>query len=57
MTYGLIFLDVEIQVAPAVTQGISKENWFESDLGKKLVMGELERIGKYFKSYYASVLL
>ena len=57
MTYGLIFPDVEIQVAPAVTQGISKETWFESDLGKNLVMGEFERIGKYSKSYYAQVIL
>lgn len=51
MTYSYVFPDVCVQVAPVVTKGITRENWFETPEGRKLVLGEIEKIGRYFKEY------
>ena len=48
MTYSFVFKNVKILICPIVTQNISADNWYKSECGVKLVMGELERCGKYF---------
>ncbi len=52
MTYELAFPEIDFFVVPIVTQGISKENWYKSEKGIKRVLGEIEKIGKYFTGYY-----
>ena len=56
MTYELAFPEIDFFVVPIVTQGISKENWYKSEKGIKRVLGEIEKIGKYFAGYYTQDL-
>lgn len=56
MTYSYVFPDVEILVAPANTLDITKENWSLEPIKIKRVMGELEKIGKYFSGHYSANL-
>ena len=50
LTYQSVFpLETEFYVAPVVDRyDITKENWFQSEIGIKRTMAEVERIGKYF---------
>jgi uncharacterized SAM-binding protein YcdF (DUF218 family) len=48
ITYSLIFKNVKLLIYPIITQNISIDNWYKSEYGIKLVMGEIERCGKYF---------
>ena len=57
MTYSVVFPDIEFYVCPVDTQGITKDNWFESEYGIKRVLGEVEKCGKYFSSYIKELLI
>lgn len=46
--YAFRDTDTEFLVCPAVTQGITKENWMESQKGLDTVLGELKRCGEQF---------
>ena len=48
MTYQTEFPHCEFYLAPVADQGISRHTWHQSPEGIKLVMTELEKIGKYF---------
>lgn len=42
------FPDTEIFVCPIVTKGISKDTWYQTELGIDTVLGEMERCGGQF---------
>lgn len=46
--YQVLFPEAEIYVCPTVTKGISRENWFQSEKGIEIVLGEIERCGSQF---------
>lgn len=46
--FQLLFPDTIFYVSPAVTQGISRDNWFLDEGKIDLVLGEVERCGKQF---------
>jgi len=50
MYFEYVFQDTEIEflMCPAVTQGISRDNWMESKKGMETVLGELRRCGEQF---------
>jgi uncharacterized SAM-binding protein YcdF (DUF218 family) len=52
LTYQAVFPpDVRFMVVPVIDRrGISRDNWFLSANSIRVVMGELERIGRYFAS-------
>ncbi len=51
LTYQSVFpLDVKFYVSPVIDKrGISKETWFLNNENISIVMGEVTKIGKYFK--------
>ena len=50
MYFEYVFQDREIEflMCPAVTQGVSRDNWAESKKGLETVLGELRRCGEQF---------
>ena len=52
MSYSHHFQDAVLLIAPTVTQGISKQDWYKSEKGYKKVMGELAKCGAYFKDEF-----
>lgn len=42
------FPEAEILVCPVVTKGISRDTWYQSELGIETVLGEVERCGGQF---------
>ncbi len=52
MTYGHVFPGVRVMIAPVETKGITKDSWVEKPESRRIVLGEVEKIGKYFKKYY-----
>lgn len=46
--YEILYPDTEFYVCPAVTRGISRDNWFLEDEKIDTVLGELERCGSQF---------
>ena len=46
--YEILYPDTEFFVCPAVTRGISRDNWFLDDGKIDVVLGELERCGSQF---------
>ncbi|MCR4901284.1 MAG: YdcF family protein [Butyrivibrio sp.] len=48
MTFQSEFPGVEVLVAPVNTKNIMYNNWYETEEGYNLVMGELIKCGKYF---------
>lgn len=46
--YEILYPDTEFVVCPAVTRGISRDNWFLEDEKIDVVLGELERCGSQF---------
>ena len=48
MYFQNVFPDAKIIVCPAETQGINRENWYQSENGVRTVLGEVERIGTQF---------
>ncbi len=48
MYYQLVFPDTRFLVCPVETQGINRNNWFESSEKIDVVLGEVERCGSQF---------
>lgn len=48
MTFESVAPEYDYRIYPADTQGITKDNWSQSEYGISRVMGELERCGRYF---------
>lgn len=46
--YQVRFPETRFLMCPTVTHGITKENWFQSEEGRKRVLGEIERCGSQF---------
>ncbi len=51
MYYQWAYPESELIICPSEIQGISKDNWFNSENGIDKVMGELMRSGSQFKDY------
>lgn len=48
MYFQLVFPEVDFFVCPAITQGITRENWYLSEHGIETVLGEVKRCGTQF---------
>lgn len=48
MYYQLMYPDTEFYVVACITDGTTPENWYLSENGRSLVMGEMERFGWQF---------
>ena len=44
--YSLVFPDLTIYLHPVNVDGISRQNWHTSELGRKAVFGEMRRMGE-----------
>lgn len=44
--YRLLYPETEFFVVPSVADGITRENWMETERGIQMVCGEVERIAK-----------
>ena len=52
MTYSHLFPDTEFYVVPSNTQNITADNWFKTERGIQVVLGELKKCGEYFEEYF-----
>lgn len=48
MTFQSEFPGVDVIVSPVNTKNIMYNNWYETEKGYNIVLGELEKCGKYF---------
>lgn len=48
MYFQYVFPNITFFCCPAVTQGISRENWFLTEKGRNTVLGEVTRCGTQF---------
>lgn len=47
-----VFRDSEIMISPACdSTGITSENWYQSEEKRRVVFGEVEKIGKYLGQF------
>lgn len=46
--YQVRFPETRFLICPTVTHGVTRENWFETENGRNLVLGEIERCGSQF---------
>ncbi len=46
MYYKMVFPETEIMLYPVVSDGISKDSWYQTLAGRKAVFGEHSRIGR-----------
>ena len=44
--YSMVFPEVEILIHPVVVDHISSENWYKTEEGRKIVLGEFSRVGQ-----------
>ena len=44
--YSMVFPEIEILVHPVVVDGISREDWYKTAEGRKVVLGEFSRMGQ-----------
>ncbi|MGP1612211.1 MAG: YdcF family protein [Catonella sp.] len=51
MTYSHLFHNTKLYVVPTDTQGISEDNWYKTERGIEVVLGELRKCGEYFEEY------
>ena len=51
MTYSHLFPDAKLYVVPTNTQNITADNWYSTDRGRQVVLGELRKCGEYFENY------
>ena len=42
----MVFPEIEILVYPVVVDGISREDWYKTAEGRKVVLGEFSRMGQ-----------
>lgn len=57
LTYSFVFPKIiKFIIYPIIDQKeITKENWYQDELKSKMVMGEVEKIGKYFSDRISSL--
>ena len=48
MTYSHLFPDTKLYVVPTNTQNITADNWYNTERGRQVVLGELRKCGEYF---------
>ena len=46
MTYSHLFPDTKLYVVPTYTQNITADNWYSTDRGRQVVLGELRKCGE-----------
>lgn len=51
MTYSHLFPDTKLYVVPTNTQNITSDNWYNTERGRQVVLGELRKCGEYFENY------
>ncbi len=44
--YQMVFPDIELLIHPVPVDGVSREHWYETLLGREMVLGELIRMGQ-----------
>lgn len=52
MYFDMVFPDSEILIAPAYIEVASKEHWMKSELGIRVITGEMRKIGEQFYDLY-----
>lgn len=57
MFYQLAFPDADIRVCPVHCYNVTKDNWYQSEKGIDLVLGELARCGNQFNRDIKSYLI
>ena len=55
MTYSHLFPDTKLYVVPTYTQNITADNWYSTDRGRQVVLGELRKCGEYFENYIKDI--
>jgi uncharacterized SAM-binding protein YcdF (DUF218 family) len=50
--YQVCFPEAEILVSPVVTKGVSRENWYQTEEGTRLVLTEVEHCGSQFHEIF-----
>ena len=57
MTYSHLFPDTKLFVVPTNTQNITSGNWYNTERGRQVVLGELRKCGEYFENYIKDISL
>ena len=57
MTYSHLFPDTKLYVVPTNTQNITSDNWYNTERGRQVVLGELRKCGEYFENYIKDISL
>lgn len=57
MTYSHLFPDTKLYVVPTNTQNITADNWYNTERGRQVVLGELRKCGEYFENYVKDISL
>ena len=55
MTYSDSFPDTKLYVVPTNTQNITADNWYNTERGRQVVLGELRKCGEYFENYIKDI--
>ena len=55
MTYSHLFPDTKLYVVPTYTQNITADNWYSTDRGRQVVLGEIRKCGEYFENYIKDI--
>ena len=55
MTYSHLFPDTKLYVVPTYTQNITADNWYNTERGRQVVLGELRKCGEYFENYIKDI--
>ena len=55
MTYSHLFPDTKLYVVPTNTQNITADNWYNTERGRQVVLGELRKCGEYFENYIKDI--
>ena len=55
MTYSHLFPDTKLFVVPTNTQNITSGNWYNTERGRQVVLGELRKCGEYFENYIKDI--
>ena len=56
MYYQLLYPEAELLIDPVPANGITKENWTQSEEGIEFVLGEVERCGSQFHTILKSLI-
>lgn len=55
MTYSHSFPDTKLYVVSTNTQNITADNWYNTERGRQVVLGELRKCGEYFENYIKDI--